>query len=220
MAGSAHRPRLYLAIPSDIDPASAGELSELLRSTEVAAVLLRMPQSEPRALLDRIKAFAPAVQAAGAALLIDGHADLVARGGADGAHLLGVDDLQEALPSLKPQRIVGVGSLTSRHDAMIAGEAGADYVTFGDSDPEGLRPSTEAIAERVAWWAEVFQVPCVAYATSLDECEEFAAAGADFVLLEHMIWNDARGAGAALMDVVAVMGHSRSSARPKVEADT
>ena len=220
MSGSTHQPRLYLAIPAASDVASTGELSELLRSADIAAVLLRMPKAEPRALLDRVKAFAPEVQETGAALLLEGHADLVARGGADGAHLSGIDAMQDALLSLKPQRIIGVGNLTSRHDAMVAGEAGADYVIFGDADIHGERPSTEAIAERVAWWAEVFQVPCVAYAGSFDECAEFAAAGADFVLVEDIIWNDPRGAGAALIDAVAAIGQTLSPARPKAEADT
>jgi len=207
-------------MPTTSDDALAGELPELLRTADIAAVLLRMPAAEPRALLGRIAGFAPAVQSAGAALLLDGHADLVGRGGADGAHLAGIDQMQEALPSLKPQRIAGVGNLTSRHDAMVAGEAGADYVMFGDPDAHGERPSMEAIAERVAWWAEVFEIPCVAYAATLEECAEFAAAGADFVLVEDLIWNDARGAAAALMDAAAAIGQGQSPARPKAEADT
>ena len=143
-----------------------------------------------------------------------------AGGGGEGAHLSGIGALAEALPSLKPQRIAGVGDLSSRHDAMSAGEAGADYVMFGEPDAHGERPAIEAIADRVAWWAEVFEIPCVAYAASLDECAEFAAAGADFVLVEDLVWNDDRGAGPALMDAAAAIGQGQLSARPKAEADT
>lgn len=219
MSAPSRRSRLYLAISAS-EASAAAALPELLRAADVAAVLLRMPAAEPRALLDRVKAFAPAVQTANAALLIDGHADLVARGGADGAHLSGIDVMQTMLPSLRPQRIAGVGGLTSRHDAMLAGEAGADYVMFGDPDARGERPSIEAIADRVAWWAEVFEIPCVAYATSPEECAEFAAAGADFVLVEEMIWHDARGPLPALMDAVSAIGQSHGHASRKVEAGT
>ena len=82
-------------------------------------------------------------------MLLDGHVELVARAGADGAHLTGIEALEEALPSLKPDRIAGVGGLPTRHDSMAAGEAGADYVLFGEPDAEGQRPSVEAIAERL-----------------------------------------------------------------------
>ncbi|MGD5356978.1 hypothetical protein QUS94_22625, partial [Xanthomonas citri pv. citri] len=78
---------------------------------------------------------------------------MVARGGADGAHLPGIAALKEALPSLKPDRIAGVGGLTTRHHSMDAGEIGADYVLFGEPDGKGQRPSSQAIAERLDWWA-------------------------------------------------------------------
>jgi len=66
---------------------------------------------------------------------------------------------------------------------MAAGEAGADYVLFGEPDASGQRPSLEAIAERLQWWAELFEPPCVGFAASREEISEFAAAGADFVLV-------------------------------------
>ena len=68
--------------------------------------------------------------------------------------------------SLKPDRIAGVGGLATRHDSMAAGEAGADYVLFGEPDARGQRPSPEAIAERLQWWAELFEPPCVGFAAS------------------------------------------------------
>ena len=101
-------------------------------------------------MISAVKALAPAIQDAGAALLLDGHVELVARSGADGAHLTGIAALEEALPSLKPDRIAGVGGLATRHDSMTAGELGADYVLFGEPDAKGQRPSMEAIAERSA----------------------------------------------------------------------
>ena len=144
-------PRLYLATPEVDDPSSliAG-LPGLLASADVAAVLVRLKPTDQRTMISRIKALAPAIQNAGAALLLDGHVELVARGGADGAHLTGIAALEDALPSLKPDRIAGVGGLATRHDSMSAGELGADYVLFGEPDAKGQRPSVEAIAERLA----------------------------------------------------------------------
>ncbi|RYX88058.1 MAG: thiamine phosphate synthase [Bradyrhizobiaceae bacterium] len=182
------------------DPCVAS-LPELIGKADVAAVLLRLAPSDPRTLTTRIKAVAQVVQQTDAALLVEGHVDLVARGGADGAHLPGLAPLQDAMPALKPDRIAGCGGLTTRHHAMSAGEAGADYVLFGEPDTNGQRPSADAIAERLQWWAELFEPPCVGYATTIAEAERFADAGADFVLVGDAIWNDPRGAAAALIDV-------------------
>jgi thiamine-phosphate pyrophosphorylase len=111
-------PRLYLATPVVDDPAPlAAHLPTLLAGADIAAVLLRLKSTDPRGLISRIKAFAPVVQNAGAALLLEGNAELVARAGADGAHLTGIEAMQEALPTLKPDRIAGVGGLITRRTA-------------------------------------------------------------------------------------------------------
>jgi thiamine-phosphate pyrophosphorylase len=194
-------PRLYLATAVVEDPSSLiDSLPALLGKADVAAVLVRLAQTDQRTMITRVKALAPVIQSSGAAMLIEGNVELVARGGADGAHLPGVTPLQDALPTLKPDRIAGCGGLTTRHHAMSAGEAGADYVLFGEPDPNGQRPSVDAIAERLQWWAELFEPPCVGFAASLDEAEKFAAAGADFVLVGDFVWNDPRGPAAALSD--------------------
>jgi thiamine-phosphate pyrophosphorylase len=196
------QPRLYLATPEVNDPAGLiASLPGLLAAADIAAVLLRLKPVDQRTLIARVKALAPAVQNGDAALLLDGHVELVARAGADGSHLTGIAALEEALPSLKPDRIAGVGGLATRHDSMTAGELGADYVLFGEPDASGQRPSVEAIAERLGWWAELFEPPCVGFAASREEACEFAAAGADFVLVGDFIWADPRGAAAALQDV-------------------
>jgi thiamine-phosphate pyrophosphorylase len=126
--------------------------------------------------------------------------DLVGRSGADGAHLVGIHAFEGAVERLKPDRIAGAGGMTTRHDAMLAAEADADYVLFGEPDLNGERPSLSAIENRVSWWAEVFQPPCVAYATSLDEVAALAAVGADFVAVADFVWNDPRGPAAAVSD--------------------
>lgn len=175
-------------------------LAPALGAADVAAVLLRLPPTDERGYVNEAKALAPIVQDKGAALILDGRPDLAARAGADGAHLTGIDAFTDALATLKPARIAGCGGLETRHDAMRAAEAGADYVMFGEPDAAGHRPSFEAIAERVAWWAEVFEIPCVGFAASLDEAQALAQAGADFVALGDWLFADGRGCAAALAD--------------------
>lgn len=206
-------PRLYLATPVVDYPATlVAALPELIASADVAAVLLRLKETDQRTMTSRVKALAPPVQKAGAALLVDGHPDIVARGGADGAHLPGIAALKDALPSLKPDRIAGVGGLTTRHHSMDAGEMGADYVLFGEPDAKGQRPSAQAIAERLDWWAELFEPPCVGFATSLEEAHDFALSGADFVLVGDFIWADPRGPKAALIEVDAAIKKAHATA--------
>lgn len=213
-------PRLYLATPVVDDPARImTPLADALASVDVAAVLMRLSPSDTRTMMSRIKALAPLIQNSGAALVLDGHADLVARSGADGAHLTGIEVLQEALPALKPDRIVGAGGLSTRHDSMVAGETGVDYVLFGEPDKTGDRPSAEAIADRLAWWAELFEPPCVAHAANLDEAQVFAASGADFVLVNDIVWNDPRGAAPALADIATAIGQRYGSQGSAKRAD-
>jgi thiamine-phosphate pyrophosphorylase len=213
-------PRLYLATPVVDDPASlTASLPGLLAGADIAAVLLRLKPTDQRTMISRVKTLVPVVQASGAALLLDGQVELVARAGADGAHLTGVEAMEDALPSLKPDRIGGVGGLSTRHDSMAAGEAGADYVLFGEPDAKGQRPSVEAIAERLQWWAELFEPPCVGYATSRAEAYEFAAVGADFVLVGDFIWADPRGAAAALADVEQTIRQAHAATAGKAKAE-
>src|SRR5690242_19053672 len=196
------QPRLYLATPVVDDPSAlVTGLPGLLSAADIAAVLLRLQVTDQRTMIARIKTLAPAIQNAGAALLLEGHVELVARAGADGAHLNGLAALEEALPTLKPDRIAGVGGLETRHDSMLAGELGVDYVLFGEPDAHGKRPSVEAVTERLDWWAELFEPPCIGYAVSREEAYEFARAGADFVLVDDVVWADPRGASTALAEI-------------------
>jgi thiamine-phosphate pyrophosphorylase len=212
-------PRLYLATPAVDDPDKlVASLPGLLAAADIAAVLLRLKPTDHRGMIAKVKALAPVVQDAGAALLLDGMVELVARGGADGAHLSGIAALEEALPSLRPDRIAGVGGLSTRHDSMTAGELGADYVLFGERDAGGKRPSTQAIVERLGWWAELFEPPCVGYAASCEEAFTFVAAGADFVLVDDLVFTDARGAAAALADVSRAMQEAYAAASKIVTA--
>jgi thiamine-phosphate pyrophosphorylase len=192
-------PRLYLVTPQISETqAFSGFLAAAMAAGDVAAVLLRLAEADERAQINHAKALAPIVQDKDAALLLGGHAELVARAGADGVHAIGIDAFSDAVTQLKPERIVGVGGLTTRHDAMTAAETGADYLMFGEPDAAGERPSFEAIEERVAWWAEVFEAPCVAFAASIDEIAPLVKAGADFIALGDWLWRDPQAAAATV----------------------
>jgi thiamine-phosphate pyrophosphorylase len=202
--------RLYLVTPQDLDGLT-DRLADALGAAEVAAVLLRLPETDERNRVNHAKAIAPTVQSKGAALLLDGCAELAARAGADGAHLSGIDAFRAALATLKPDRIAGCGGLASRHDAMVVAEAGADYVMFGEPDAAGRRPSLETVAERVTWWAELFEIPCVGFAASLEEVEPLVAAGADFVAMD-CVFADASGTAAAVADAAHRLARAETAA--------
>src|SRR5271169_2033974 len=192
-------PRLYLVTaPLGDTAAFARALPAALAAGDVAAVLLRLTEADERTLINRAKEIAAIVQPREIALLLDGHPEIVARAGADGAHLAGIEALNAALATLKPERIAGAGGLASRDDAMLAGEVGADYAMFGEPDRAGRRPPLDAVLERIEWWAKLFQPPCIGYAAHLDEVAPLAQAGADFVALGEWVWTHAQGPAAAV----------------------
>jgi thiamine-phosphate pyrophosphorylase len=198
--------RFYLITPPIEDARLfAADLKSALEAGDVAAVLLRFagPEEEQN-WREPVATLAPGVRTRGAALLLDGRPELAGRLDADGAHLTGADALKRAIGSLKPERIAGAGGLKTRHDAMIAGESGADYVMFGEPDAAGRRLAFPAIIERVAWWAELFEPACVGYAASFEEVGPLVAAGADFVALGDLVWTG--GAAAAVRTAAAAMG--------------
>ena len=132
-------PRLYLATPEVDDPSQlAASLPGLLAAADVAAVLVRLKQTDQRTMISRVKALAPAVQNAGAALLLDGHVELVARAGADGAHLTGIaahggcPAVAEARPHRRRRRPCRRGTIR-----WPQAKLGADYVLFGEPDASG-----------------------------------------------------------------------------------
>lgn len=196
-------PRLYLTTPPLADPSAfSAHLKTALGVGDIAAVLLRLAGADERTLINRTKMLAALVQDKGVALLLDGHAGLVARASADGAHLTSVAVFMDALEQLKPERIAGVGGLASRHDAMLAAERGADYVMFGEPGATAERPGFTAVEDRIAWWAEVFEIPCVGYAAEIGEIAPLVAAGADFVALGDFLWRDPDTVAATMREAV------------------
>ena len=196
--------RLLLVTPLINETAAfAGLLSAASAAGDIAAVIARFSPAGDSELSARARALLPFVQARNIAFLLQDHAALAAKIGADGAHLSNTQTLRDALPMLKPKFITGAGGLVTRDDAMSAGEAGADYVMFGEPDAAGKSPSFAAIVERVVWWAEIFEIPCVAFAETADQAEELARAGADFIALGAAVWSDPRRVAAVIAEAAA-----------------
>lgn len=209
-------PRLYLLTPRLVSAeAFLPQLERVLASADVACVMLDIESRDFSEAKKIVRKVAPAVQARDAALLVR-DASLAARAGADGVHIAAGEGfenaLREAVESLRPERIVGVGGVRTKHEAMLAGEGEADYVMFGDPSPDGWAPPLEAVIERVSWWAEIFSAPCVAYAGHLRDADALVAAGADFIALGAAIWNDPRGPRDAAL--AATNALKRAGARP------
>ncbi|SDG31454.1 thiamine phosphate synthase [Bosea robiniae] len=177
--------RLMLITPPVADAeAMAFRLMQAMAGGDVAAVLLRLSAGDDRSRIERVKRLAGPVQANNVALVVEDNALVAARGGADGVHLTGGPAaVSEARSSLKSERIIGIGALRARHDAMDAGEAGVDYVMFGEPRPDGSLPPLAAVVERAGWWAEIFETPCVAYAPDADSIPALIETGAEFVAL-------------------------------------
>lgn len=193
-ASSDSRPdpaKLYLITPVIEDAATFRPLLERAVAPPVECVLLRFAVSVRR---DDRAALVQAVQALGSAALIEAEPREAARLKADGVHLPAADPhLDEALRAVKPDGIAGVGALSSRDVAMTAGEADVDYLMFGEPRPDGYVPPLLTTLDQTRWWAEIFNVPCVAYAARLDDVWPLVEAGADFVALGDAVWSDPRG---------------------------
>jgi thiamine-phosphate pyrophosphorylase len=206
-------PRLYLVTPLVEDAtAFSADLAAALAAGDVAAVLLRLAPADERSLINRAKALGAVAQGRDVALLLDGNVGLVARAGADGAHVTGLGKFSEAIVELKPAWIAGAGGMTSRHDAMTTAELGADYIMFGEPDEDGNRPSFESIEERISWWSEVFEAPCVAYAAAVSEVAPLVKAGADFIALGDWIWRDTTTIAPAIAEAAMLMNVPETTA--------
>jgi thiamine-phosphate pyrophosphorylase len=202
MADNPPRPpvQIYLVTPAISDVAGfLPALKAALGAGDIACVLFTPVAGDDQGAKKLIKEIAPVVQGAGAALVVSGWNAVVARAGADGVHLSdGRKGLAEALDSFKPERIVGAGGIRSKDDAMTIAETGVDYVMFGEPNRDGRLPPLEGLVERTGWWAELFEVPCVAFAPDLAAVPLLADAGADFVALGNAVWDHDKGPAQAV----------------------
>jgi thiamine-phosphate pyrophosphorylase len=188
MAELKHRCRLYFQFPAQPSATLEAKLAQALATTDAACVLLcgdGAPIDEDHAgrLIDL-------VQASGLACLVENDAALAERLGADGLHLdANAETYTAARKLLGESANLGVLCGLDRHDAMQMAELGADYVAFGPK-AESIIDAIDQYADLIAWWAEIFVVPCVAWnVETAEQAAKFAALGADFVAPSARIWH-------------------------------
>ena len=196
------RCRLYLITPPAFEPeAFAPLLAEALSGGDVACVQLRLKDASDEAVLKAGRVLMPIVQDAGAAFIVNDRPDLAKALGADGVHV-GQEDASydEARKIVGPDMIVGVTCHDSRHLAMEAGEAGADYVAFGAIYPTTTKDAkTSAPVELVKWWGDVMTTPQVAIGgITVANAAPVIAAGADFLAVSAGVWAHPKGPRAAV----------------------
>lgn len=198
--------QLYLITPPRIDLATFPDaLAEALDAGPVACVQLRLKDAAEDDLRRAIDALRPVAQARNVAFLLNDRADLAVETGCDGAHL-GQDDLVRA-GGLRHARatldglIMGVTCHASRHLAMEAAEAGADYVAFGAFYPTTTKePLSIAEVSILSWWSEVMETPCVAIGgITAENAGPLVEAGADFLAVSGAVWSYPEGAKAGML---------------------
>lgn len=209
MADAKHQCRLYLQVPAPITGKRTSQLSHALAATSTACVLL----CDNREDAEEVPAdsLIDVIQGAGIACLIENDIERAETLGADGVHIAADRELfARARALLGESANIGVGCGSSRHAAMQFAEAGADYIAFG---PENSQ--TDAIdqyADLIAWWSEVFVVPCVAWNVDTpSNAEILARQGADFVAPSRAIWQD-DNAAAIIAEIDSAIRRVRSAA--------
>ena len=195
--------RLYLITPPALDDLAAFRetLARTLDAGEVAALQIRLKGVSDDAIAGACAAILPIAQGHGVAVILNDRPDLAARLGCDGVHI-GQEDgtYAQARAAVGPNRMVGVTCHDSRHLAMDAAEAGADYVAFGAffdtaTKATSARPDLEMLTD----WQEIMQVPCVAIGgITVENCPPLITAGADFLAVSSGVWGHADGPEAAV----------------------
>ena len=200
--------RLYLVSPPALDAGLPDTLAAALDAGGVGAFQLRLKDVDDDAVLRACEALLPVCRARDIGFILNDRADLAARAGADGVHLGQTDGrIADARALMGRDAEVGVTCHASRHLAMEAGEAGADYVAFGsffasDTKPSEHRPEPEILA----WWSKLFVLPCVAIGgITPDNARPLVQAGADFLAVSAAVWRHAEGAAAGVRAFAPVL---------------
>jgi thiamine-phosphate pyrophosphorylase len=194
--------RLYLITPPALEPVAFGEtLKAALDAGDVACLQLRLKDVPDDTIARAADVLRPIAQSRGVAFLLNDRPDLAAKLGCDGVHI-GQEDgsYADARAAVGRDKIVGVTCHNSRHLAMEAGEAGADYVAFGAFFPTATKdPKTTCEIDVLQWWAEVMTVPVVAIGgITVENAPPLIDAGADFLAVSNGIWAHPQGPAAAV----------------------
>lgn len=194
--------RLYLITPPALpDLAAFGlTLAQALEGGDVAALQIRLKDAPDDVVAAAVDVLAPIAQARDVAVILNDRPDLAARLAVDGVHIGQSDMPYKDARKLMGQRMIGVTCHDSRHLAMEASEAGADYVAFGAFFPTTTKEApTTADPEILTIWQETMETPCVAIGgiTSAN-AGGLATAGADFLAVSAGVWAHPEGPAAAV----------------------
>jgi len=194
--------RLYLITPPRLEAAAfSSVLAAALDAGDVACVQLRLKDVDDDTIRRTCDGLRPIVQSRDVALILNDRPDLAVETGCDGTHVGQKDrSYKEARERVGTERIVGVTCHDSRHLAMVAADAGADYVAFGAFYPSSTKePPTRSQPDLLAWWAELMTVPSVAIGgITVDNCRTLVEAGADFLAVSAGVWEHPDGPAAAV----------------------
>ena len=200
--------RLYLTTPPRFDPEGlSGTLRKILAKVEIACVRIDLGPAPEDDWTQAVNHLIPPCHEADVALVVTDHYRLVEPLGLDGVHLAAArTPLRDVRKALGPDRIVGAFAGASRHQGMVLGEAGADYVSFGPVGETGtLGDDTRAEIEIFQWWAEMIETPCVAEGgVTLADAERLAE-HADFIVPDMRIWDAPDQMPDILADYAAVL---------------
>jgi thiamine-phosphate pyrophosphorylase len=200
------RPRLYLITPPQIDdvPAFVDQFRAAVQGGDVASLQIRLKQGDEidlaatREVTQAVKRICTAEHIA---LFINDSPQLARALEVDGVHL-GMNDMDiaEARELIGPDMIIGATCKNSKHQAMIAGEAGADYVAFGAFHPTGTKADTTPAEPEILTWCQMFlTLPCVAIGgITVANAAPLLAAGADFLAVSSGVWDHRDGPAAAV----------------------
>ena len=205
--------RLYLITPPRFEPGEFSErLSAALDGGDVACVQLRLKDVDDDEIRHAIEILKPIAQNRDVAFILNDRPDLAIETRCDGVHV-GQQDMsyQAARNAMGPDAIVGVTCHASRHLAMEAADAGADYVAFGAFFPTGTKDAkAKADVEILQWWSETTIVPCVAIGgITPTNCGPLVAAGADFLAVISAIWDHTGGPAAAVREFDLAIENAR-----------
>lgn len=202
--------RLYLITPPRIDDLAAfgRQLAHVLDAGDVAALQIRLKDVDDQVISAAVDVLQPIAQSRGVAVILNDRPDLAAQLGCDGVHVGQTDaSYAEARRLVGRDRMVGVTCHDSRHLAMEAAEAGADYVAFGAFFPTPTKDApTRADPEILSIWQEAMEIPCVAIGgITVDTARSLARAGADFLAVSAGVWRHPEGPEAAVKALNAEM---------------
>jgi len=202
--------------PPALKPAAfAPLLAAALDAGDVACVQLRLKGVDDDTVRRACDMLRPVAQSRDVAFILNDRPDLAAETGCDGVHV-GQDDAgyAEARRRVGKDAIVGVTCHDSRHLAMEAAEAGADYVAFGAFFPTTTKDAVHRpTPDLIAWWAEMMTVPCVAIGgITPQNCAPLVAAGADFLAVVGAVWSHPDGPAHAVKDFLRAIEAAAAAA--------